>query len=156
MAEITSDLVFFIGGHNNPGGGCNAYKLRIEADITDEFLVYLKGKEGAGGGGEWGDMLSIETQEKAQKALVAVNDAIVKKDNIRAHLGALQNRLENTVTNLTIQGENLQNAESRISDADVALEMMNFVRNQVLTQSAVAMLGQANSYPHMLSQLINS
>ncbi|HIX40827.1 MAG TPA: flagellin, partial [Candidatus Desulfovibrio intestinigallinarum] len=62
--------------------------------------------------------------------------------------------LENTVTNLTIQSENLQNAESRIRDVDVATEMTNFVRNQVLTQSAVAMLSQANSMPQMAMQLI--
>lgn len=66
----------------------------------------------------------------------------------------MQNRLENTVTNLNIQAENMQNAESRISDADVAYEMTNFVRNQILSQSAVAMLGQANTYPHTLLNLI--
>ncbi|HJA78191.1 MAG TPA: flagellin, partial [Candidatus Desulfovibrio intestinavium] len=70
------------------------------------------------------------------------------------HLGAIQNRLENTVSNLTIQSENLQSAESRIRDVDVATEMTNFVRNQVLTQSAVAMLSQANSMPQMALQLI--
>ena len=97
---------------------------------------------------------SIATQEDAQIALDAIQNAIVEKDKIRAHLGATQNRLENTVTNLTIQSENLQNAESRIRDADVATEMANFVRNQVLTQSAVAMLSQANSMPQMARQLI--
>ena len=101
-----------------------------------------------------GDMLSIETQEKAQKALETVDDAIVKKDQIRAHLGALQNRLENTVTNLSIQAENLQASESRISDTDVATEMTAFVRNQILTQSAVSMLSQANSLPQMLTTLL--
>ena len=97
---------------------------------------------------------SIATQEEAQMSLVAVNDAIVAKDNVRASLGATQNRLENTVTNLTIQAENLQAAESRISDVDVATEMTQFVRNQILTQSAVAMLSQANSMPQMAMQLI--
>ncbi len=97
---------------------------------------------------------SISTQQGAQQALEALNEAIVSKDNIRANLGALQNRLENTITNLTIQAENLQAAESRISDVDVATEMTNFVRNQILTQSAVAMLSQANSMPQMAMQLI--
>ena len=97
---------------------------------------------------------SIATQEEAQMSLVAVNNAIVAKDNVRASLGATQNRLENTVTNLTIQAENLQAAESRISDVDVATEMTQFVRNQILTQSAVAMLSQANSMPQMAMQLI--
>ena len=97
---------------------------------------------------------TIATQEDAQKALDAIQKAIVEKDKIRADLGALQNRLENTITNLTTQAENLQAAESRISDVDVATEMTEFVRQQILAQSAVAMLSQANSMPQMAMQLI--
>jgi flagellin len=97
---------------------------------------------------------SISTQQGAQEALAALNAAITSKDNIRANLGALQNRLENTITNLQIQAENLQAAESRISDADIAVEMTRFVRNQILTQSAVAMLSQANTLPQMALQLM--
>ena len=97
---------------------------------------------------------TVSTQNAAQSALVGINNAVVSKDAIRAHLGALQNRLENTISNLTTQAENLQAAESRISDVDVATEMTNFVRNQILTQSAVAMLSQANSMPQMAMQLI--
>jgi flagellin len=100
------------------------------------------------------DGYSISTQAAAQKALDALNDAITSKDKIRANLGALQNRLENTITNLQVQAENLQAAESRISDVDVATEMTNFVRNQILTQSAVAMLSQANTLPQMALQLM--
>ena len=97
---------------------------------------------------------TVSTQQKAQEALEGINEAIISKDKIRAHLGALQNRLENTVSNLQIQAENMQAAESRISDVDVATEMTEFVRNQVLTQAAVAMLSQANSLPQMALQLI--
>ena len=97
---------------------------------------------------------TVSTQDAAQKALVALTNAIVSKDKIRANLGAMQNRLENTISNLTTQSENLQAAESRISDVDVASEMTNFVRNQILTQSAVAMLSQANSMPQMAMRLI--
>jgi len=97
---------------------------------------------------------SISTQQGAQQALDAINTAIVSKDKIRASLGSLQNRLENTITNLSIQAENLQAAESRISDVDVAQEMTEFVRNQILTQSAVAMLAQANQLPQMAMQLM--
>ncbi|HCF05507.1 MAG: flagellin domain protein [Desulfomicrobiaceae bacterium] len=106
------------------------------------------------GSGIAGAGYSISTQQAAQEALAALNKAIVSKDNIRANLGALQNRLQNTITNLQIQAENLQAAESRISDVDVATEMTQFVRNQILTQSAVAMLSQANSLPQMALQLI--
>ncbi len=96
----------------------------------------------------------ITTQDNAQKALDVLHQAIVKKDGIRAHLGALQNRLENTISNLKIQAENLQAAESRISDVDVATEMTAFTKDQILTQSATAMLAQANSLPKMALQVI--
>jgi flagellin len=107
------------------------------------------GNHGVNGAG-----YSISTQQGAQQALDAINAAITSKDNIRASLGALQNRLENTITNLRIQAENVQAAESRISDVDVATEMTNFVRNQILTQASVAMLSQANSLPQMAMQLL--
>ena len=97
---------------------------------------------------------SISTQALAQASLEAVQNAIVSKDKIRANLGALQNRLENTITNLSIQSENIQAAESQISDVDVASEMTEFTRQQILSQSAVAMLSQANSLPQMAMQLI--
>ncbi len=100
------------------------------------------------------DGYTISTQGAAQRALDAINQAIISKDKIRANLGSMQNRLENTITNLSIQAENLQAAESRISDVDVATEMTEFVRNQVLSQAAVAMLSQANSLPKMALQLI--
>ncbi|OEU67986.1 MAG: flagellin [Desulfovibrio sp. S3730MH75] len=97
---------------------------------------------------------SISTQALAQQSLDNLNNAIISKDKIRANLGALQNRLENTITNLSIQAENVQASESRISDVDVATEMTEFTKNQILTQAAVAMLGQANNMPRMAMQLI--
>jgi flagellin len=97
---------------------------------------------------------SISTQSMAQAALDGIKNAIVSKDKIRASLGAIQNRLENTISNLQIQSENLQAAESRISDVDVSLEMTNFVRNQIMSQSAVSMLAQANSLPRMALTLL--
>lgn len=96
----------------------------------------------------------ISTQGAAQLALANIQQAIISKDKIRANLGAMQNRLENTITNLSIQAENMQASESRISDVDVAQEMTEFVRQQILSQAAVAMLAQANSLPKMAMQLI--
>ncbi|MGE4504264.1 MAG: flagellin [Desulfovibrionaceae bacterium] len=98
---------------------------------------------------------SISTQQLAQESLDRLNNAIISKDTIRAHLGALQNRLENTITTIEIMAESLQASESRISDVDVASEMTEFVRTQILTQAAVAMLSQANSLPRMALQLIS-
>jgi flagellin len=131
------------------------YYVAIQGSTSSSFglghLAALKG------GDTWEAMnagKSISTQALAQAAMEAINQAIISKDKIRANLGSMQNRLENTITNLEIQAENLQAAESRISDVDVAQEMTEFVRNQILTQSAVAMLAQANSLPRMAMQLI--
>ncbi len=156
-----------LSGSTHNGAGLNSIgKLKVHfgtANDSAEDYYYIQidnatasalgvGNNSATGTADAG--YSISTQEGAQRALTALNEAITSKDKIRANLGALQNRLENTITNLTIQGENLQAAESRISDVDVATEMTNFVRNQILTQSAVAMLSQANSLPQMAMQLI--
>jgi len=98
--------------------------------------------------------LDIRTQGRAQNQLDQISSAMVKTDTIRANLGATQNRLENTISNLQIQAENLQAAESQISDTDVAEEMTTYVREQILSQAAAAMLTQANSMPKMALQLI--
>ncbi len=100
------------------------------------------------------DGYSISTQAGAQKALEALDAAITSKDGFRANLGAIQNRLEGTISNLEVQSENLTAAESRIRDVDVAVEMTQFVKNQILTQSAVSMLAQANSIPNLATQLL--
>ena len=130
-----------IGDPKNVVEGGAAYYVETFEDEAVSRQVPTKGN-------------NLLTQENAQHAITAINSAIEAKDKIRAHLGALQNRFENTITNLNIQAENLQNAESRISDVDVATEMTEFVRQQILTQTAVAMLAQANSLPQMASQLI--
>ena len=122
------------------------YYIQINSATASSLGVGNQSSDGAG--------FSISTQQNAQQALEALENAIVSKDNIRANLGSIQNRLQNTITNLEIQSENLQAAESRISDVDVSLEMTAFVRNQILTQSAVAMLSQANSLPRMALQLV--
>jgi flagellin len=96
----------------------------------------------------------IRTQSAAQEALSALDAAILHKDVIRANLGAIQNRLENTITNMQIQAENLQAAESRISDVDVATEMTEFTRNNILAQAATSMLAQANSLPQLALSLM--
>ncbi|MDR1395683.1 MAG: flagellin [Deltaproteobacteria bacterium] len=104
-----------------------------------------------------GDWLGacLRTQSGAQEALEAVSQAISKKDKIRASLGAYMNRLENTISNLEIMHETLQGAESRISDVDIATEMTDFVRNQILSQTAVSILSQANALPEMALSLLN-
>jgi flagellin-like hook-associated protein FlgL len=97
---------------------------------------------------------TIRTQEAAQQALDAITQAIQDKDRIRANLGAMQNRLEATIEHLTLQAENLQAAESRISDVDVATEMTEFTKNNILAQAAASMLAQANSLSSLALTLI--
>jgi flagellin len=109
---------------------------------------------GVGSGAGTGAGSTISTQSAAQVALEAIDSAIRTKDNVRANLGAMANRLANTVSNLSIQAENLQAAESRISDVDVATEMTEFTRNQILVQAAVSMLAQANSLPQLALRLL--
>jgi len=98
--------------------------------------------------------LSIGSQASAQASLSTVDTAIVTKDTGRAHFGAMMNRLQSTVSNLTIQAENIQAAESQISDVDVASEMTQFINNQIKAQTATAMLAQANMVPQMAMQLL--
>ena len=151
-------------GAGTPDGLSSTGKLKVHfgtANDSAEDYYYIKigtstaSALGVGNQAVGTDGLTVSTQDAAQKALVAISNAVVSKDKIRAHLGALQNRLENTISNLSTQTENLQAAESRISDVDVATEMTKFVRNQILTQSSVAMLSQANSMSRMAMSLIS-
>ena len=98
--------------------------------------------------------LAITDMGKAQSALAALGTAIDDKDEARASFGVKINRLENTVSVLNIQAENLAAAESRISDVDVAQEMARMTRNQVLAQAGVAMLAQANTMPQLALSLL--
>jgi len=96
------------------------------------------------------DALTLGTQA----AITAVTNAISEKDSFRAHLGYMMNRLEAASSVIDIQSENLSSAESRVSDVDVATEMARFTRNQVLAQSGISMLAQANSMPQMALKLL--
>ena len=96
----------------------------------------------------------INVASNAENALSLVNQAIKIKDSARASFGYSMNRLETTQAVLDIQAENVAAAESRISDADVAIEMAALTRNQVLAQAGVSMLAQANTMPQMALTLL--
>ena len=96
----------------------------------------------------------IDTRANATTALGSVNTAINKVSEQRANLGALQNRLQHKINNLDTASENLQAAESRIRDLDMAKEMTNFTKNNILVQAATAMLAQANSAPQGVLKLL--
>ena len=98
--------------------------------------------------------LSISTQEDAQAAIDKIKTAINQVSSIRGTLGATQNRLEHTQNNLSVMAENIQDAESSIRDTDIAEEMMSYTKNNILVQSAQAMLAQANQVPQGVLQLL--
>ncbi|MEL3904266.1 MAG: flagellin [Treponemataceae bacterium] len=90
------------------------------------------------------EILTIETPADANRSIGILDEAIKMINKQRADLGGYQNRLEHTVVGLDIAAENLQAAESRIRDVDMAKEMVDYTKNQILTQSGTAMLAQAN------------
>ena len=96
----------------------------------------------------------IGTRATAETALTSVNDAINTVSSQRAALGAYQNRLEHKINNLDTAAENLQAAESRIRDLDMAAEMTTFTQNNILVQAATAMLAQANAAPQGVLNLL--
>ena len=99
-------------------------------------------------------IMNIDTPEKANRAIGTLDEAIKKINKQRADLGAYQNRLELTVVGINIAAENLQASESRIRDVDMAKEMVDYTKNQILTQSGTAMLAQANQATQSVMTLL--
>ena len=97
--------------------------------------------------------VSISTPERANMVIGVVDEALEMVNKQRADLGAYQNRLEHAIGGLLIGAENLQASESQIRDTDMAHQMVEFVKNQILVQSATAMLAQANAQPQSVLQL---
>jgi flagellin len=98
--------------------------------------------------------ISISTPEAANRAIGAVDEALMKVSRQRADLGAYQNRIEHVVMENAVGAENLQASESRIRDADMAEEMVEYVKNQILVRSGTAMLAQANLKPQTVLELL--
>ena len=96
----------------------------------------------------------LTTTANASAALAKIDAAVKTVSTTRASLGAFQNRFEHTINNLNVAVENLSASESRIRDTDMASEMMNFTRAQVLSQAGTAMLAQANQVPQTVLQLL--
>jgi flagellin len=120
-----------------------------DTSITKLGLVAQGGSDEAIGGG-----LSVSTQANAQSAITRLDKAISFIAEQRSTMGAVQNRLSSTISNLASSGENLQSARSRIQDADFATETANLTRGQILQQAGTAMLAQANSLPNGVLSLL--
>ena len=143
-------LVKFAGAASS---GASGLTLQI-GDTADEFNQ-LKVNIGDTHCAALGiDAISIEDQTKAAKAIDEIKKAINTVSDIRGTLGATQNRLDHTINNLSVMTENIQDAESTIRDVDVAEEMMAYTKNNILIQSAQAMLAQANQVPQGVLQLL--
>ncbi|AEG15375.1 flagellin domain protein [Desulfofundulus kuznetsovii DSM 6115] len=115
--------------------------ITFSAAITDGTEVTVRG-------------IDISSKQAANSAVTTINNAIEKVSAERSKLGAYQNRLEHTINNLGTSSENLTAAESRIRDIDMAKEMMQFAKMNILQQAATAMLAQANQQPQMVLQLL--
>ena len=98
--------------------------------------------------------VDISTLEDAQTAIDKIRTAINSVSSTRGDLGAIQNRLEHTINNLSVTTENMTAAESRIRDTDMAKEMMSYTKNNILVQASQAMLAQANQIPQGVLQLL--
>src|SRR3984957_20925816 len=119
-----------VGTHNNP----ILDRIVYNGERSDASLDALKL------GGE-----SVATKQGAQLSLSVIDDALVRVNSIRADLGAIQNRLQSTINNLAISDENLASANSRIRDTDMAEEVSEQTKNNILMQSGISVLGQANA-----------
>jgi flagellin len=128
-------------------------KLTDKLDSTTE-LPSSAGTTVSAGTASEDKGINVSSQKRADSAIKTINDAIERVSEERSKLGAMQNRLEHTIKNLDTSSENLQSAESRIRDVDMAKEMMEFTKQNILSQAANAMLAQANQAPQTVLQLL--
>ena len=140
-----------VKGEESSGGGLTL-QIGDTADGFNQMQVVIGDMHTTGGMNI--DGIDIGTLAGAQKAIGMVTDATNYVSSIRGDLGAIQNRLDHTLNNLSVMAENIQDAESTIRDTDVADEMMSYVKNNILVQSAQAMLAQANQVPQGVLQLL--
>lgn len=138
---------------NNPTNSGNALNLQIgdSSDTFNQLKVSIQDMHIKTLGI---DAIDIGDQEGAQAAVDIIKSAINTVSSVRGTLGATQNRLDHTMNNLSVMTENIQDAESTIRDTDVADEMMAYTKNNILIQSAQAMLAQANQVPQGVLQLL--
>lgn len=135
----------------NSGFATTGVTLQIGSNQTETMTFTIESMNTAGLSIS---AVSVATVTGSQTAITTIDDAIKKVSTLRTKLGAVQNRLEHTTVNLDTAAENLQSAESRIRDVDMAKEMMTFTKNNILNQAATAMLAQANTLPQTVLQLL--
>ena len=135
--------------------GASALVFQIGANANQAMSVHINDMSASALGVSGTITVSGFTGSASFNAAVSVIDAAIEKVSAeRSKLGAVQNRLEHTIANLNNAAENLQAAESRIRDVDMAQEIMEFTKNSILQQAATAMLAQANMAPQSVLQLL--
>ena len=163
QAEVTELLkqIDSIGSSTKFAGkavfSTTAVTFQVGAMSTDIITVTTQGLSSASltdGIGAAVDLSAMNLTTGASAAIDTVRSGIDEINSLRANLGAQQNRLEHTITNLGVTSENLQASESRIRDLDIAAEMVRFTRNQIMVQAGTAMLAQANQVPQSVLQLL--
>ncbi len=132
------------------------FKIGANTDAEDTISVTIADMSATGlkSGGGSAFSIAIDTAENANATLVAIDYAIGKVSEQRTNIGVLQNRMEYAISNLSTSEENLTAAESRIRDVDMAEEMVNYTKNSILNQAAMAMLAQANQQPQNILSLL--
>lgn len=133
-----------------------AIVLQVGAGSVDKMEIKIKDMSavGLGLGKVTSGSFAATATVTAKGIIDTLDDAINLVSETRSKLGAYQNRLDHTINNLGVAAENLSDANSRIRDVDMAAEMMNFTRNQILIQAGTAMLAQANARPQSVLQLL--
>ncbi|MBI4855598.1 MAG: flagellin [Acetobacterium woodii] len=135
----------------------SAVNMQIGANTGQNMYVGMDDMRAAALGirtGAAGAAVNIGSAANASAAVTTIDNAIEKVSAQRSQLGAFQNRLEHTINNLGTSSENLTSSESRIRDVDMAKEMMEFTKNNILSQAAQSMLAQANQQPQKVLQLL--
>lgn len=141
-------------------GTTSGITLQVGANAGETITLKLTDNTASGlglkGSGGLTDLTNsgVDLNATASANLTIIQKAINTVSENRSNLGAVQNRLEHTINNLGTSAENLTAAESRIRDVDMAKEMMEFTKNNILTQASQAMLAQANQYPQGVLQLL--
>ena len=148
--DIASKTAF--NGKELLDGNFTAALIQTGANEGDQLSISIDSMMAADLGLE--DTAVITDQTTASTAIGLVDTAINTVSSTRAKLGAIQNRLDHKINNLDTSAENLQAAESRIRDIDMAKEMTTFTKNQILTQASTAMLAQANQAPQNVLSLL--
>lgn len=149
MADISKETKF---NGNALLDGKNAKGLKIQAGATSEVREIKM--EDLSAVANALSQIEVTDISKAQSAISAIDVALSSINTARANLGAMQNRLEYTSTNLTTSNENLSAAESRIRDVDVAKEMVKLSKLNILNQASQAMVSQAKQQPESVTQLL--